>query len=519
MKRLDPQANFNTATAPAGGFGTFTPFRPKTDYKPPAPAGIGAWLLYTELHSSNNLPTDTRHHIQSFDGENTSLIERDFDGFLKNQGLTVHGLMGDKAPLYNLHDFMKANAPVSHRICDCLEHRVRAKDGKGKELGVSIVIDENDNVEVTNIARCGHAFEPFCNHHDGSFLEQQARQVQKTHLDNGGDCLQATFTAWRGDMPLKPFRLKLQKAYSEFDKLSKTIFASIGLVGSLKRNEYAYSFLYRHHQHIHNAYAIAPISDEKLELIAEQLNSLWHTALTNNGLTPTAKAFDIRKSDNAFGYVGKKHKSNLSLDDLENIQSKETVTIFELAFLAMVGLFPVDDFAQVYAEVLDCYKGVSMLRYSKKFFDKLGLIEYESPKPKKQRSSEPRPAPATLAPMPETPPMCNDKGQYGFDFSPPTDEVGQFSLFDDIMPQKPPKKERSDKGKPRKTKPPPKPQNYLFTDGLKKIGYIYRPRPKKRKVVTRLHWYRWQALKQNNEHLVYFGLVKNGVKKGYIKLE
>lgn len=451
---------------------------PKSTQKDTAtPCGCCSWLVYSDLPTKSPKFTPPKiHKNATFTGENWQEIQSNFNDYLEYENLTIAGLQGDKLALYLLHDYMKSKAPSRHRVGGCLEHRIRETIGQGKAVkqrGVFIVLDkETGRVGVGNTARCKDPFCPFCNEHDGEKQAEKARVVQETHIANGGECLQATFTAPnRKNSNLKTKIQKMQKAYEHFTRATAKALKIEGLAGKLKRNEYAYGLMNGHNFHIHVAYAVGKITDEQLKELAEIMRLAWLKALEVAGLVVKGKkagqeirAFDLRKNKNAFSYVAKKSKSKFTKEDLELIKKKaqtRNLSIFELAELARNGEFCGDKFATIYAELLNAWHGLTTLKYSKGLLDDLGLMVYEQESPK----------------------------------------TGDIATQSDTATDTP--------SEPQKPKNPQK---------TPKKRYIY---DTKRELITlfELNWFLWLELKRNNEHLIFLGMIQNAVDKGYYSIE
>lgn len=467
--------------------------------------GSKAWLLYT------NLPTITPDFNAPNLSKNLTASEINYqellsslNDYLDYEDTTLDQLLG-KGLFYSLCDLMRATSPSQTRHKSCRTFRIRATEkgrgGKLKEKGVTITYDyATKQVGVTNLARCFDPLCAYCNNHDWNANLVTARQVQRTHLKSGGNCLLGTLTAHHTHRTrLDKFQPLMQSAYENFVKQSKPILAKYGLVGRLKRNEYGYSFKNGHHFHIHYALAVGAVSEETVLMLGSELHTLWLACLELVGLKGGEQASDLRETPFAFEYVAKKHKSDFSPSDLNEIINKvndnKALTLFELGFLAMIGDFDKDKFAQIQAEVIDCYANLAHLQYSRGFKDKLGLVDYIKPKkPRKPRKPKPATIPLSM--------VASEPQRHATPL--------QLDLFGEVI--QPPKPTRHY----TKKAPSTATQLHLVKDGLIRAGDSTKPKKQKVNLFT-LHWYQWQELDHAGEIPLFMGMIKKAVESGYFK--
>lgn len=345
--------------------------------------GLGAWLVYTSLHTKSPYFDSPNPPILDIDSSTEIGARSQFQNYLLNRNLDTENLDADRQPLYELHNFMRSSAPVGHRVAGCLQHRVRAKDKKGSR-GVFVLVDDDGKLGIGNIARCGNPFCAFCSPHDKKLGYEKSRLVQKIHTTNGGDCLQLTLTAPHSiRTKLDIFYPKLQSAYAIFNRKTAKFLKNAGLMGKSKSNEYAYSVKNGHAPHIHVAYAVAAIGDNHLQELRQFMSKIWLSALTEVGLIKHKRqhaiavksALNLIKNPNAFSYIA---KIAPPLPKIENIRAKikknRSLTIFELATLAKNAEFNKKRFARIYGELLAVWHGVTSLKFSPLFLESMGLM-------------------------------------------------------------------------------------------------------------------------------------------------
>lgn len=346
--------------------------------------GLGAWLVYTDLQTKPHYLRAKKAPIPKVDNSTKRKATKHFNNYLTESGLTVDELEKDRRPLYELQDFMQLAAPRGHRVTNCLKHRIHSKKSSGEDRGVFVVCDDKGSVGVGNIARCGSPFCSVCGSYDGIAKHEKSIVVQKTHIANGGECLQLTLTAPHTTRTkIDIFYPKIQRAYEIFNRKTAKYFKELGYVGKLKANEYTYSIKNGHNPHIHVAYAIDAISDPDLEQLQQSLREVWLFALIEVGLVKGGRqkkaaalsAMNLIKNPNAFSYISKIAQTLPKIDNVRaKIAKDKSLTIFELAVMANNREFDKKRFSRVYSQLLEVWHGVTNLKFSPNFLDELGLM-------------------------------------------------------------------------------------------------------------------------------------------------
>lgn len=527
---------------------------PKNEQKNnPNTAGLKAWKVYSDLPLKypNFTPINPNKPTQ-----NPIELQDNFNDFLDYENLSIEIINQHELPKYNLHGFLKNHAH-NHSICTCLEHRRESTKADGTPHGVDIYVDKTTGkIKVGNTIRCRNPFCNFCYGYDGKKQFEKAKQVQKTHIQNGGKCLLANFTAPHSDKTNpKKFIKKLNLAYGRFVVYVR----DLGLGDNLKRMEYGYTKANAHHNHIHVAYAVnADMDTEELQSL---LQEIWYRCLVETGLVNERNkksaekySFTLDENDRAFEYVAKVHATQFELSDLPKIKDKynngKALTIFELAFLTQCGGFDNDKFNKVYNELLGAWHGVTPLKYSRGFLQRLGLVVKDTPQPiQALKSSDmdtqthtativpPKPQKPKTTPKPPTiKPIYTTIQQYAFNFDNDSEilnirtvkhqrrgkyhrkkidnpnQLTIFSLLRKKYAKKPPKLKAPPKPriKPIKDLPPAPPRP------KPKYRYIY-DTPPDLVFLCEIQWETWCELKKDNEHFLLLAMLQNAVNKGYFR--
>lgn len=510
----------------------------KADDTAPTPEQIRnftAFVLYTDLHQTNPLFNATKiNNYKGLADKNINEVLSYFDDYLEYENQTITNLDNKTDVYYQYCDFMQSKAPLNHRQKICRTGDTHFLYNKKTKA-----------TETHNDRNCDDLFCPYCNNPNGDFKEQLARQVQQTHIANGGECLQLTLAPPPHTLKtrLEPIKVKMQTAYELFTERTAQALNKLGYQGKLKRFDPVYSLAHGHHPHIHTAYAVAPVTDEQLGELSAFMRETWldcmiETKLIKKKERQTIKnkgvVFDLRRNEQAFSYVARKHKSKFTLSDLPSLAIKaktKCLTPYELGFLAMNGVIKDEFFGRIYQEILTAFYDTTQLKYSRGFLAKLGLKQYHHSKPskgiKKVLATLAPPRTQTAQNPPKIEQQCDKKGQCLLDLAPPHNDNGQFLLIDRIEPPKR-RKERADKGKSRPKAPPtmtatPKytetGQGVLFT-GDYGVSYPTMPtKPQGKHLVhlSTLTYEQMTALTQAKAIGLYSGMLKHAYEKGYFK--
>lgn len=493
---------------------------------------LTAFCYYTDLRTTNPSfnPPNLNNHA-TLQGLNANEVLSCFNDYLDHENQTIKTLDNGLDNEYKFYNFMQSHAPDNHRTKSCRSGSSTFYYNK-----------QNKKPVIINEKRCYDPFCSYCNNVDGTFKENLARQVDETVIANGGQCLQLTLAPPPHTTATKLCDItpKMKKAYALFNRKTANLIKELGYHGKLKRFDPVYSLNNGHHPHIHVAYAIDGITDEQLEHLQSLMYEIWLSCMIEFKLLKKkdrkevkarGMACDLRINPHAFQYVARKHKSKFTIQDLPALAMKaktKALSVHELGYLAMnkVGI-TLNRFERVYQEILTEFYETTQLKYSRGFLSELGLKEY-SHKSQSKPPSDTQPKKAPIPPVtPPVAPVSNDKGQFVMDLQPPTNDNNQFLLFDRIDTKKP-RKQRSDKGKPR-TKSPPlmtattkhdsMGQGVLFK-GSYTAYYPTMPKkgiPKHLIPLATLTYEQMTALTQAKAIGLYAGMLEHAYKQGYFK--